>query len=56
MQKFEIVNNKDKSRLSHPVKLTSTTLFDTEIEAKAWMGSRKISPAEYSVVPVEETE
>lgn len=51
---FEIVNKKDGTRLSHPVRLTSTTLFDGEVDAREWMNKVRLSESDYSIQPAME--
>lgn len=48
---YEVVNNKDKSRMSRAVRKGSTTVFDTIQEAKEWMASVGLSLTEYAILP-----
>lgn len=49
--KYEIVNRKDGTRLSHTPKgqIMGSTLFASEKEATDWMKLRGVSEAEYQV-------
>jgi hypothetical protein len=56
LMSFEVVNNKDGTRMSRSMAKGSSTVFATEAMAQTWMGMVGLSPSLYSIKPAKEEE